>query len=176
MGVVVVAVGIICWTICSFKKSNNAFELIQMIMKSNYFNGVSEKKVIYNCMEGVDRGAECQEYIDILLKYLDKNRYGLQLSIHYIALSYESRLERTFEIRQDNGKWLNIFFNICDKVNEAPNIKRYTAMLKQCCKRGTKDEYKYQITNKKREELEPILKENFNKFYPNEKLENFLPQ
>ena len=144
-------------------------------MKSNYFNGVSDKSVIYDCMEGVRRGGDCQEYFDMLLKYLDKNRYGLELSVPYGKYG-KTPLEQTFDLRENNGKWLNVYFNICDEVNVAPKIGRYKNMLKECCKRGGKDEYEYQKRNKKREEMEPILKENFNKLYPNEKLEKYLPQ
>ena len=112
-----------------------------------------------------------------MLKYLKKNKFGLGNGINYnlknenaqtpmelIIAPNESSLhsQRIFDRVSQNVKRINLFFEICVKSEVAPNKKIFTKMINKC---SNKDE---EISQK--EELLPILKKMFAKFYPNDQI------
>ena len=67
-------------------------------------------------------------------------------------------------------EWLNIFFDICDKANVKPDKNEFIYQIKICSRKKDGDSDKDKKENVKREAMLPILKENFAKFYPQEKM------
>ena len=83
---------------------------------------------------------------------------------HDIALAIIYKNDKTYM------EWLNIFFDICDKANVKPDKKELSRQIKRCSRKNDGDSDKDKKENVKREAMLPILKENFAKFYPQEKM------
>ena len=58
---------------------------------------------------------------------------------------------------------MNIFFDICDKVSFKPDLNQFRRGFRKCRREQNKE---------KKEAMLLILKENFTKYYPNEKIES----
>ena len=102
----------------------------------------------------------------MLFSNLEKNRHGLTVAMNFnYWFDKKKPLYRVFKNRDKNAEWLNIFFDACDKVQVVPDKETYD-LLSKICSRKDYDEKE----NEKREAMLPILKQNFKRFYPNEKM------
>ena len=144
-----------------------ALELCEVIMKSNYFNGVTSNSTVYSCIDSKD----CQGYMELLLSQLEKNRYGLSLAVNFTYwFHHDKPLRRIFEIKEQHVEWLNIYFDVCDKIKELPDKATFIRVIEKCLRKRDGDSSDDKKENAKREAMLPVLKENFVKFYPDEKM------
>ena len=149
-------------------------------MKSNYFNGVTSNSVIYQCFTSSNK--DCGDYLDLLASYPEKNGFGLENAVN---TKHESIVEDMTIVNQlINDKdfdSLKQLFDFCRKAQIKPNIDQFESKLRQY------DRVNQLVTNgwpeqrsswekkaKENKEIEAIMKENFQKFYPNQEMPKYV--
>ena len=98
------------------------------------------------------------DYLSLLMKYWEKNVICIKDGIHFCNDDDNIHPLPTFVEYWKDGdtKWLNLYFECCDKAKTAPTRIFFEKALKLC------------DTPQKTQFLKPIVLENFGKYYPDD--------
>lgn len=81
------------------KAYSNKYNLIEMIMKYDKFNGIKEEQIIYQCCQ-----YDCFEYLKLILKYSSKNITAIVNGINF----FDSPLVELVNSNHCSLDWLNV--------------------------------------------------------------------